>query len=226
VCDVFLLDSDFKIERPKRYYRQGLNVFHLDAHKENIDASGSVKIHAHDGDGDNVSVMKTISSRLSQLLHIGHHRNNTTGREKSQDSDDHDDSPSSPSSSSNTTPSRAPTPMLDPSTNTNPLVSGDGQPEQPDTEQMRDRNVINLKQKKRASDVSKHTFYVENSQMRLKLVANNEVRNSFCPGVVSIIIQIILGSGKCCSGSLLLRKLPQPPITPVKTDLTALHQFG
>lgn len=62
--------------------------------------------------------------------------------------------------------------MLDPSTNTNPLAGGNGadnrddQPWQPDTDK---------KRKKRATDVSRHTFYIENSQMRLKLFARNEV---------------------------------------------------
>jgi phospholipase D1/2 len=35
------------------------------------------------------------------------------------------------------------------------------------------------KKKKRSDDVSKHTFYVENSQMRLKLFARNEVGSSY-----------------------------------------------
>ncbi|KAG8849555.1 Phospholipase D1 [Tulasnella sp. 330] len=32
IDDVFLLDQDFSIERPKRYYRQGLNLLHLGEH--------------------------------------------------------------------------------------------------------------------------------------------------------------------------------------------------
>ena len=57
------------------------------------------------------------------------------------------------------------TPMLDPSTNTNPL-------EAPDERSNGDKN-----KKKKRGDVSKHTFYVENSQMRLKCYAKNEVRS-------------------------------------------------
>lgn len=66
--------------------------------------------------------------------------------------------------------------MLDPSTNTNPLsepqdghqendLGADGHPWQVDVN----------KKKRDANEVSKHTFYVSNSQMRLKLVARNEV---------------------------------------------------
>lgn len=58
------------------------------------------------------------------------------------------------------------TPMLDPSTNTNPLLGAD------------DRGG-DAKKKKKSGDVSKHTFYIENSQMRLKCYAKNEV----CPTV-------------------------------------------
>ena len=56
------------------------------------------------------------------------------------------------------------TPILDPSTNTNPLL-----------DQNERNNPNDKKKKKRRADVSKHTFYIENSQMRLKLFARNEV---------------------------------------------------
>jgi len=61
--------------------------------------------------------------------------------------------------------------MLDPSTNVNPLENPD------DMTDKRNRAGEEEKKnkKKGAGDVSKHTFYIENSQMRLKLFARNEV---------------------------------------------------
>jgi phospholipase D1/2 len=62
--------------------------------------------------------------------------------------------------------------MLDPSTHVNPLQSSgaaEGREIQEETNEQDKR-----KKKKRTDDVSKHTFYVENSQMRLKLFARNE----------------------------------------------------
>jgi phospholipase D1/2 len=64
-----------------------------------------------------------------------------------------------------------PAPMLDPSTNAN-CLSGD--PEHPTESQPLD----DKKGKKRSTDVSKHTFYIVNAQMRLKLFARNEVRQN------------------------------------------------
>ena len=58
------------------------------------------------------------------------------------------------------------TPILDPSTNTNPLLGPEEHPEKKKNTTM---------DKKKAADVSKHTFYIENSQVKLKLFARNEV---------------------------------------------------
>ncbi|KAH9080301.1 phospholipase D [Lactarius deliciosus] len=87
VWDVFLLDADFKIERPKRYYRQGLNLLHGDSTGE-----------------DRKALLGSIRSRLSHVLHP------------------------------------------------------------------RAQN----KKRRTSGDVSKHTFYIENSQMKLKLYARSE----------------------------------------------------
>ena len=64
--------------------------------------------------------------------------------------------------------------MLDPSTNTNPLLG----PEDHDEYKHGEHDESNGRKRKsrmNANEVSKHTFYVENSQMRLKLYAKNEV---------------------------------------------------
>ena len=73
----------------------------------------------------------------------------------------------------------APTPMLDPSTNTNPLEL----PDDMNNRRTRAGEEDQKKKKKRTGDVSKHTFYIENSQMRLKLFARNEVSVSSCTRV-------------------------------------------
>lgn len=168
VWDVFMLDSDFKIERPKRYLRQGLNLLQgLEPEKVH-----KAHHHHHAPDGglllpepirpDNAShtrshaTFSTIRSRLSRIVH-------SFGRRRREDDRDSDAS----SSSSSSVGSRPPTPMLDPSTNANPLVGIDGQPNQ---EQDGKPKASTKKEK----DVSKHTFYIENSQMRLKLFAKSE----------------------------------------------------
>ncbi|KAI0036483.1 hypothetical protein K488DRAFT_41109, partial [Vararia minispora EC-137] len=96
VFDVFLLDTDFRIERPKRYYRQD-----------------------------------SMSSSLSRSNH------------------------------------RPSTPLLDPSTNTNPLEIGVDRPRD-------DPKAYDKKGKKTSREMSKHTFYIINSQLRLKLFARSE----------------------------------------------------
>jgi phospholipase D1/2 len=177
VWDAFLIDSDFKIERPKRYYRKGLNLFHSDASKASSGVIGNPEMlqpqHDH---GDKLSLMGTVRSGLSQLFHIGIHHEHQTENGEIDDAHDPDEGSqeSGGSSHSSSASSRPPTPMIDPSTNTDPLLGGDEQPEQSD---LKGRNVIANNQKQK-SDVSKHTFYIENSQTRLKLFARNEVRHS------------------------------------------------
>jgi len=72
--------------------------------------------------------------------------------------------------------SRFATPMLDPSTNLNPMTGGVVE----DSAKQVEANEQEKRRKKRCDDVSKHTFYVENSQMRLKLFARNEVEFLIC----------------------------------------------
>jgi phospholipase D1/2 len=173
VWDVFLLDSDFKIERPKRYYRQGLNLLHPDTHADDVD-NMTLNVPVND---DNRSTMGTIGRRLSNLLRVGHHSRHENIGNGVSGTAHHE----SPHMSSNSLPfsaaSRPPTPMLDPSTNINPLLSaekGTNEPSDP-------MPILgeNDKKKSQSGDVSKHTFYIENAQMRLKLFAHNEVGRDF-----------------------------------------------
>lgn len=58
---------------------------------------------------------------------------------------------------------RARTPILDPSTNVNPLLGPDEHQDYPEPPKKRSPN-----------EVSKHTFYIENAQMKLKVTAKNQ----------------------------------------------------
>ena len=98
VWDVFLLDSDFKIERPKRYYRQGLGTFKLghessddeqdDVHRAPKPTSPSLHPHFEAGTSDHhkeehgiqikvtdddsrscKSAVSSIKSRVSKIFH-------------------------------------------------------------------------------------------------------------------------------------------------------------
>lgn len=114
--------------------------------------------------------MSSIRTQVSKILHLDgdtalshvHHE---------QDDADRSDS-SSVSSSAVSVPSRALTPMLDPSTNMNPLQRekhGEHGEHGDKTDTVQQKNPLV------PGDVSKHTFYVVNSQMKLKISARNEV---------------------------------------------------
>jgi phospholipase D1/2 len=155
VFDVFLVDSDFKISRPTRYYRQGLHLLHADGEKdESHKGKGKERLEVpHKPETDRLSTFGSIKSRVSNVF-----RRSKDSHRDGETQEAEDDSSSASSSSS-----RAPTPLLDPSTNTNPLLDGD------------ERGDRGGEKKKSNDEVSKHTFYIENAQMRLKLYARNEV---------------------------------------------------
>jgi phospholipase D1/2 len=208
VWDVFLFDQDFKIERPPRYYRQGLNLLagHPDGmgsgKEANGDAADPGEAHVPGGGAGRHTVKGTIRHGLKKALRLGHRRRhsdpqvngnarlNGTGQRAGDD----ETSSSSSSSDSESEVSTVHRNMLDPSTNTNPLRDGqddrEGMEDLAQAQAQADSNgnpiaAVNGKKegeekkkgkKKRSSqDASKHTFYIENSQMRLKLYAKNEV---------------------------------------------------
>ena len=172
VWDVFLLDADFKIERPTRYYRQGLNLLHGDSTGEGSAAKSDsvVPTTCRSGDSTNTdrkSLFGSIRSRLSHMLHT--HPDDGHARSFGTPDDGHEHHVRSDTEADSLDPdSRPSTPMLDPSTNTNPLNEDAAHAPHPSQE--------GAQRKKSASgDVSKHTFYIENSQMKLKLYARSEV---------------------------------------------------
>ena len=182
--DVFLLDSDFKIERPTRYYRQGLHLLRdsSDDDEKKAEKGKGKEVdrlpprhqaenytdRAHlapPGDADCMSTLGSIRSKMSNVFK----------RKKAPDSE----VPSQPSAPGSGQPprtstddtvstissrsERAQTPILDPSTNTNPLLDPDEHQDHP-----------HPSKKKSPDEVSKHTFYIENGQMKLKINAKNE----------------------------------------------------
>ena len=187
--DVFLIDSDFKIERPKRYYRQGLHLLHtghLDRHSEvdeKANGKGKERLDVpHKKEVDCMSTLGSIRSHVSDVFKRSNQRRSSVEDHPAPLEPDGSDSSSDSSSASS---HRATTPMLDPSTNTNPLSD-------PDEHYEADADG---KQKKVCdTKVSKHTFYIENAQMRLKLYAKNEVSDYHCKPVCCQLICILSAS--------------------------------
>ncbi|KAI0263930.1 phospholipase D [Gloeopeniophorella convolvens] len=169
VWDVFLLDQDFKIERPMRYYRQGLNL--LQGEGTSVDSSPghakpegtSTGARPSTESADRRSLLGSIRSRVSNILRPHHDAPRTSESEPEHSQHVRSDTEADDSEPE----SRAPTPMLDPSTNTDPLNEDAAHaPHSQDAQRKKKRSAT--------GEVSKHTFYIENSQMRLKLYARSE----------------------------------------------------
>ena len=136
--------------------------------KDSIVVQGNKKVQVeYENQSGLASAMGTITSRMSKVLHIGHQNRHQSTNGEAGPSRSRVESVSSGSSTSSLGP---PAPMLDPSTNTNPLEL----PDEMNERRTRAGEEDQKKKKKRTGDVSKHTFYIENSQMRLKLFARNE----------------------------------------------------
>jgi phospholipase D1/2 len=223
---VFLLDSDFRIERPRRYYRQGFDlVFPRDQPNDSISAP-ETQLSPPDNDTQNQSAFPRTWT--SKVFHNLPQRDSEKETRPTLNPDD--DMRSSPSSS--TANLGAPTPLLDPSTNTNPL--------QDDTDiwaQEADQRVLGgLEDEKlqpaqaheksrivHSRDVSKHTFYIVNSQMRLKLVAKSTVsRFRLSVGVT----YCCLNRDKCSNLSQPSRKQHQRHRILEAIGLAAFHRSG
>lgn len=187
VFDVFLLDSDFKIERPTRYYRQGLHLLRDNADDDEKKAAkgkgkeverltagqqaGNDTENAHlapPNDVDCISTFGSIRSKLSKVFKRKAQEQEVSPRPSGSGSGPPPRISTDDNSSTESTVSlhseRAPTPMLDPSTNTNPLLDPEENQDHPDPS----------KKRKSHDEMSKHTFYIENSQMKLKINAKNE----------------------------------------------------
>lgn len=189
VFDVFLLDSDFMIERPKRYYRQGLQLLRDgvdDDEKKVAKSKGKERErltipqqrendreNGHLAPANEIDCMSTFGSIRSKMSKIFKRKkvqepeasSRPSGSGSGQPPRISSDGASYAAESTISLPSeRAPTPMLDPSTNTNPLLEPEENQVHPDPS----------KKRKSRDEMSKHTFYVQNSQMKLKINAKNE----------------------------------------------------
>lgn len=179
VWDVFLLDSDFKIERPTRYYRQGLHLLHRDNPiSDELDdlpmAGHELDIGRHEG-----GTLSKVAARLSKTLHIGHSRDvnghTQDGNITSVTSAVRRGRSNSSSSASSSSSSSSESGMMDPSTNMNPMRTTELEDVPENEADDRKQKHQKKKEKRQSQEVSKHTFYISNSQMRLKLFAKNEV---------------------------------------------------
>jgi len=128
-------------------------------------ANSSSNARHNNFESDGRSLFGSIRSQFSRLISPSDHRKNHD-RARQNETDEHHESDSS---GAVLFPAYAQTTIFDPSINVNPLVlSGDSQ------SYNQSRQVATKKGENR-DDVSKHIFYIVNSQMRLKLNAKNEV---------------------------------------------------
>lgn len=195
VWDVFLLDGDFTIERPKRYYRK---LKAIQSH-DSGDSSGedaerpareanSSKHGRPEGELSGESPTSAgggTFSRLSARLHLSSHKPEENKGKERAPSGDHSLGPHFDRN-------------VDPSTGTDPRTAqistgtrrgqSKGKGTETDLDRLdaqADEAIATSAQNKKSGkgfgkgpsmDVSQHTFYLTNSQRRLKLVAKNEVR--------------------------------------------------
>jgi phospholipase D1/2 len=147
------------------------------------------------------SIISSIRSRVSKIFHLdpskgrnasasdGRRRASSTSRAgvassgsiSSELSDDDETI-----STSSRVQSRPATPMLDPSTNANPLLGENEEGMGKDGPEKTKESDKEKRFKKLEGDVSKHIFYIVNSQMRLKLIAKNEVGWFSCSSLRSV----------------------------------------
>ncbi|KAJ8519021.1 hypothetical protein ONZ45_g3982 [Pleurotus djamor] len=169
IWDVFLIDQDFKLHRPKRLYRQPLSLLHPDSEASGLKLPPDNPRHAQ-SEIDNKSIVASVRSKISKALSLGGRRKRPqmNGMNLHNNVEEEEDDFSDRTSDMSV---NIPAPMLDPSTNVNPLAEGsDIQTEGPP----RPKTPAGQRKAAANQDVSKHTFYIENSQVKLKLIAKNE----------------------------------------------------
>ena len=234
VWDVFLLDANFKIKRPTRYYRQGLNLLHGDPIRDNLASKpdptdSAVRGSVDSANAEHKSLLGSIRSRVSHMLHP-HRDASHAGPSSTQDDEQEQHVRSDTDADSLDPGSSPPTPLLDPSTNADPLNE-----DETDAPCNQDEAAQRKKTRRASREVSKHTFYVENSQMRLKLFARTEVCVSLClrrsrdgpilrrrraKGVT------LCYSARCCNGLQVSKRPRRHRIILGVIDSTVLHRSG
>ncbi|KAG9102619.1 Phospholipase D1 [Ceratobasidium sp. 370] len=178
IFDVFLLDSDFTIERPIRYYRQGLSFLH--GALDNDDAEVEKK-YTHTREIEpQMSKRQTIKDTFRSIGHSAGRSAVTSEKDKSS---------SQPSGDANVRARRGslgasgtvrprdglPEPDLAGVISSSESSSDEEDPAAAANQTEKDKKKKGkAKNKANLTDVSQHTFYIQNSQTRLKLVAKNE----------------------------------------------------
>lgn len=243
IYDVFLLDSEFHVERPTRALRQGLRAIHLEdkegeekkdglsapvgrrlakashrhgehlsPHNRGVDDEGDTDEHTDREEGrhhrtrtephtESQSKSKdfaaaddgrphrkhttdtngqgsptagrarsharrsSVSTARSTIL--GRLRSIRSGRESARRRSSSSDSVTSHGTDSSADSDMAEPAYHDPSTHVNIMTDKHSQGDADDS----------ARDKRKEKDLSHHTFFIENSQMRLKLVARTEVRS-------------------------------------------------
>ncbi|EJT98705.1 phospholipase D [Dacryopinax primogenitus] len=152
IYDVFLFDADFTIERPKRVYRQGLSFLHLTRQSSHFeDELEDSDAHRHtDGESDETDLPQTRPRRKLFAKLLKSHGN---GKEPHKDG----------ASNGEEHPAE--------STNHHHLDVHDDLTLDPSMK--KDPRMVTQQEKKKKA-VSQHTFYLQNTQRRLKVVARNE----------------------------------------------------
>lgn len=178
------MDPDFKITRPTRYYRKGLHLLRPEPADREFHTAEPMHEVILETEVDCASAMDSITGKITRALNVFQRSTSNMDNVESQENGSpprptharHDSTSSGSSVASNL----SPCPMLDPSTHVRPLQISqpqrNGQVEEQNQQQ--DQTLSESEQrkrKKRSQGVSKHTFYIKNSQMRLKLFARNEV---------------------------------------------------
>lgn len=142
---------------------------HHHHHHKAETSQNNLPSRTHNRSGSISTVKSTILGRLRSIRSKDGSQHRHRSRSGSTSSSQSTSSDSSVSSDN-------PPAYYDPSTNVDIMANergGDGS-----DQEGRDGNEEQLKKKKKEKDLSQHTFFIENSQMKLKLVARSEVNSS------------------------------------------------
>ncbi|GJJ14636.1 hypothetical protein Clacol_008902 [Clathrus columnatus] len=168
-----IVEDPGEIERPVRVYRQGFHLLQGHHASETVDMGETEndvqdQVERQNGTTIPATGSGSVRSKWSLPRVFGHKTTNSAQHSprsliSSGSSSDTDDEPIR-------------TPLVDPSTNVDPLrepLSEDETGPRPNPDPNTIQQEIQAKKRKKHKDVSKHTFFIENSQMKLKLFARN-----------------------------------------------------
>ncbi|KAH8114370.1 phospholipase D [Phellopilus nigrolimitatus] len=179
------------VEEPGEILSTGLNLLHhgrLDSDEAVPGGDGEGRAEEHLETHGTLDKVKTKVGRALQFkgrrADEARHSTTVASLNRAHARSRSDSASSAGSSSSSDVDSEGEAPMVDPSTNMDPMSAPDdehehehehehGHPTDPETAASNSKKS-QKKRKKKSKDVSKHTFFISNSQMRLKLFAKSE----------------------------------------------------